>query len=206
MSRFHLLQGAMAYLASVWWMALLILWAATGPADTVSAVFGPDVFGAAPFALEIPVLPPVQRWAVAAIVGLMLMGPRLLGLIAHLRDHRPALPHLPVFAASIMVEMVISMLVAPILMLHQVRAVIRTLAGIDGGWIPHQVGRPTLRTLHISTSRKPSWGDPPRTCRSGTADSLAPAGGSFVGPRHSVVDARSMRTGANPPALSIGEP
>jgi membrane glycosyltransferase len=146
-SRFHLLQGAMAYLASVWWMALLILWAATGPGDAVAAVFGPDVFGAAPFSLVVPVLPPVQRWAVTAIVGLMLVGPRLLGLVAHLRDHRPALRQLPVFAASITVEMVVSMLVAPILMLHQVRAVVRTLAGFDGGWIPHPVGRPTLRNL-----------------------------------------------------------
>lgn len=147
MSRFHLLQGAMAYLASVWWMALLILWAATGDGDAVAAVFGPDVFGTTPFTLDMPHIPPVQRWAVVGIVGLMLLGPRLLGLVAHLRDHRPAPHQLPAFAASIMVEIVVSMLVAPILMLHQVRAVIRTLSGIDGGWMPHPVGQPTLRTL-----------------------------------------------------------
>jgi membrane glycosyltransferase len=146
-SRFHLLQGAMAYLASVWWMALLILWAATGPGDAPAAVFGPDVFGAAPFTLDVPVLPPVQRWAVTAIVGLMLVGPRLLGLVAHLRDHPPALRAVPAFLASVLAEMGVSMLVAPLLMLHQVRAVLRTLAGFDGGWMPHPAGRPTLRTL-----------------------------------------------------------
>lgn len=147
-SRFHLLQGAMAYLASVWWMALLILWAATGPGDTAAAaVFGPDVFGAAPFLLDIPALPPVHRWAVTVIVGLMLVGPRLLGLISHLRDHRPSLRAWPAFAASVVVEMTVSMLVAPVLMVHQVRAVLRTLAGFDGGWMPHPAGRATLWTL-----------------------------------------------------------
>jgi membrane glycosyltransferase len=146
-SRFHLLQGAMAYLASVWWMALLILWAVTGPGDKVAAVFSPDMFGAVPFTLDVPALPPVQRGAVTLIVGLMLIGPRLMGLLAHLRDHRPTLRQVPVFAASVVVEMAVSMLVAPILMLHQVRAVLRTLAGFDGGWMPHVAGRPSLRTL-----------------------------------------------------------
>jgi membrane glycosyltransferase len=146
-SRFHFLQGAMAYLASVWWMALLLLWAATGPGDTVSAVFGPDVFGAAPFTLHVPAPPPVQPGAVMLLVGLMLFGPRLLGLYAHLRDHPPALRDLPAFAASVVVEVGVSVLVAPMLMVHQVRAVLRTLAGCDNGWMPHPVGRPTLPTL-----------------------------------------------------------
>jgi membrane glycosyltransferase len=32
-------------------------------------------------------------------------------------------------------------------MVHQVRAVLRTLAGFDGGWTPHLSGRPAFRTL-----------------------------------------------------------
>jgi membrane glycosyltransferase len=32
-------------------------------------------------------------------------------------------------------------------MVHQVKAVLCTLAGFDGGWMPHAAGRPSLRVL-----------------------------------------------------------
>ncbi|MBA3909354.1 MAG: glucans biosynthesis glucosyltransferase MdoH [Rhodobacter sp.] len=141
-SRFHLLQGAMAYLASVWWLALLVLWALPGKGGAL-----PDVFAANPFMPNWPDLPPVTQGALMLIVTLMLLGPKLLGIVAHIRDRGLCLRHAPGFVASVVVEIALSVLIAPALMVHQVRAVLRTLAGFDGGWMPHLTGRPGLGTL-----------------------------------------------------------
>ncbi len=141
-SRFHLLQGAMAYLASVWWLALLALWTVMGQSGTL-----PDVFAANPYMPTWPDLPAVTQGALMLIVGLMLLGPKLLGAAAHLRDREMPLTRLPGFAASILVEIALSVLIAPALMVQQVRAVLRTFAGFDGGWAPHLSGLPTFAML-----------------------------------------------------------
>ena len=141
-SRFHLLQGAMAYLASVWWLALLALWTLSGPGGTQ-----PDPFLANPLMPVWPDLPPVSQAVLTVTVGLMLLGPKLLGIAGHLRDRGLRVRQLPGFAASVVVEVALSVLLAPALMVHQVRAVLRTLAGFDGGWTPHLSGRPAFRTL-----------------------------------------------------------
>ena len=132
MSRFHLLQGAVAYLSSVWWLCLLVLWAAL--AQTVP---GPAVTGA----------PLVSQFAMTLIVGGLLLGPKLVGVAAYLRDRPPARGRRAAFAVTLLAEIVLSVLLAPALMLHQVRAVVTTLAGIDGGWSPHLAGGATLRRL-----------------------------------------------------------
>ncbi len=141
-SRFHLLQGAMAYLASVWWLALLTLWALSGPSGVQ-----PDPFLANPIMPAWPDLPPVSQAVLTATVGLMLLGPKLLGIAGHLRDRGLPVRQLPGFAVSVIVEVALSVLLAPALMVHQVRAVLRTLAGFDGGWTPHLSGRPTFQIL-----------------------------------------------------------
>ena len=134
-SRFHLLQGAVAYLASVWWVVLLAFWALPGMA------------GQAPVMPAWHDLPALTQTALALIVGLMLVGPKLLGIAAHLRDRPLTRRTLPGFAASVLVEMALAMLIAPTLMVHQMRAVLRTLAGFDGGWAAHLNQRHGLRTL-----------------------------------------------------------
>ena len=141
-SRFHMLQGAMAYLASVWWLALLTLWAFSGPGSALH-----DPFLANPLMPVWPDLPPVSQTALSMTVGLMLLGPKLLGIAAHLRDRKLRLQQLPGFAASVLIEVALSVLLAPALMVHQVRAVLRTLAGFDSGWVPHLTGRPGFGTL-----------------------------------------------------------
>lgn len=141
-SRFHLLQGAMAYLGSVWWLALLILWAVPGQGGAL-----PDVFAGNPLMPDWQGLPRTSQAALAVIVGLMLMAPRLLGIVAHLREHRITPGGMPGFAASVLIETALSILIAPALMVQQVRAVLRTLGGRDGGWMPHLSGRPSLGTL-----------------------------------------------------------
>ena len=141
-SRFHLLQGAMAYLASVWWLALLGLWTSSGPGGGA-----PDPFLNNPFMPVWPDLPPVSQAVLTGTVGVMLLGPKLLGIAAHLRDRGFRLRQLPGFAVSVLVEIAVSILLAPALMVHQVRTVLRTLAGFDGGWMPHPTGRPSLASL-----------------------------------------------------------
>lgn len=142
LSRFHLLQGAMAYLASVWWLALLALWALSKPGGA-----RPDPFLSNPFMPVWPELPPVSQTVLTAGVVLTLLGPKLLGIAAHVRDRGLRPRHAPGFAVSVLVEIALSVLLAPALMVHQVRAVLRTLAGFDGGWMPHLTGRPGLATL-----------------------------------------------------------
>jgi membrane glycosyltransferase len=142
LSRFHLLQGAMAYLASVWWLILIFLWSLPSQGGTI-----PDVFAANPYLPNWPMLPPVTQGAIAALVGLLLMAPKLLGIIGHIRDQGLALTDAPRFVLSVLAEITLSALLAPLQMVHQVRAVLRTLAGFDGGWMPHVSGASGLRHL-----------------------------------------------------------
>jgi membrane glycosyltransferase len=141
-SRFHLLQGAMAYLASVWWMALLLLWAFSGPDGAMH-----EFFTGNPLMPDWPDYPVLSQTSLVALVFLMLLGPKLVGVVAHVRDRGLRLARLPGFALSVLVEVALSILIAPALMVHQVRAVLRTLAGFDGGWMPHAASRPSIRTL-----------------------------------------------------------
>ncbi|MGL5009724.1 MAG: glucans biosynthesis glucosyltransferase MdoH [Paracoccaceae bacterium] len=142
LSRFHLVQGAMAYLASVWWLALLVLWTVLGQDGVI-----PDFFAANPAMPVWPALPPITQATLAALVGAMLLAPKLLGIAAYLRDNRLTLTQIPAFAGMVVTEITLSVLLAPMLMVHQVRAVLRTMLGFDGGWTPHQLDRPDLLTL-----------------------------------------------------------
>lgn len=142
LSRFHLLQGAMAYLSSVWWLALLVLWTVPGQGGAM-----PDIFAENPLLPTWPVLPPITQGALAGFVGLMLVAPKLLGIISYLRDNGLHAAQAPRFAGMVLAEMVLSALLAPALMVQQVRAVLRAALGRDGGWMPHVAGRSDLVTL-----------------------------------------------------------
>lgn len=139
LSRFHLLQGAMAYLSSVWWFLLLVLWALPGAGGTA--------FVASPVLPEGAALPPATQAGIAGAIAVTLIAPKLLGIIAHLRHRGLALAAVPRFVGLLLVEVLVSALLAPALMVHQLRAVLRTVRGLDGGWMPHVSGRSDLRTL-----------------------------------------------------------
>ena len=142
LSRFHLLQGAMAYLSSVWWLGLLMLWATLGEGGTITYFTASN-----PLMPVWPDLPAVTQGALAGVVAAMLLVPKVIGVLAHLRDHGLARGQRGAFALTVVVEIVLSVLLAPMLMVHQVRAVVRTLAGFDGGWVPHVTGRPGFGVL-----------------------------------------------------------
>jgi membrane glycosyltransferase len=142
MSRFHLLQGAMAYLASVWWLILLVLWALPGQGGALA-----DVFAGSPFMPNFPALPALTQGTIALTMIFMLIAPKALGIIGYIRDTGLSRAEAPRFVASVAAEVLLSALLAPLQMVHQVRAVLQTLAGYDGGWKPHQSGRSGLRSL-----------------------------------------------------------
>ena len=139
LSRFHLLQGAMAYLSSVCWLLLLLLWALVGQQGQ----------GALP-ALPLPeggLAPSVPPASIAGGVVATLVAPKVLGIVAYLRGKGLRAVGVARFAGLATAELLVSALLAPALMVHQVRAVLRILRGNDGGWMPHATGRADLRTL-----------------------------------------------------------
>ena len=135
LSRFHLAQGAMVYLSSVWWLAILLLWALQG------------VFTSGPLP-ALSALPPTGQWVLPGAVALMLLAPKLIGIAGYLIEHRRS-PNRPLrhFALWALAEAALSVLLAPTLMVHQVRAVLRTIAGFNGGWAPHSTARLGLVAL-----------------------------------------------------------
>lgn len=125
-SRLHFVQGAMAYLSSLWWLALLVLFALALPVGRMGDAAAP----------QLPV-------GLAVAVVALLLAPRLVGVAERIWRGRPTWR----LAPALMAELVISVLLAPVLMVQQAQAVLSALAGRDGGWGPHATGRPGLRVL-----------------------------------------------------------
>ena len=139
-SRFHMAQGAMAYIASCGWAVLLGLWLLQGAADRgmVISYFDP----ANPLFPVWPTEPGVSRWLVLGFVFAMLLGPKLAALAQHAwRD--PSLARFggrATFALSALTEIALSVVLAPVMMVQHVVAVTRTFVGIDTGWAPQNRG------------------------------------------------------------------
>ncbi len=131
LSRLHMATGALAYLASPLW--LLFLLAGMGLALYANLV-PPDYFpdGWALF----PTWPQIDAQRAITLFGLCLLllyAPKMLGLASFLRE--PASRGQRLMAApDVVVELVISALSAPILMLTQTSAVFEILLGRDSGW------------------------------------------------------------------------
>ncbi len=135
-SRFHMLQGAMAYIASVVWFLLLIVWALMGRSenDNVFRYFTDTN----PLFPNWPEMDIVSRAVILGFMLGMLLIPKLFGILRTiLRD--PTLSskggrlH---FAFSAFSEIILSFMLAPILMVQHMSAVFRTIMGLDAGWSP----------------------------------------------------------------------
>lgn len=142
-SRYVFFQGILSYIAPLFWMMFLIASlyaAATAPAPD----FFPD-----PFQL-FPVFPSDQTSkAVSVAVGVfgLLILPKVLILLdAALRGRVSQFGGTRIALRSMMRELVMSSINAPIMLMWQTRAVLQVLRGHDGGW-PAQTrgdGRLTL--------------------------------------------------------------
>lgn len=149
LSRFHLFHGAMGYLMSPIWFTLLVMWALIGPGKEASVLTY--------FSLDNPLVPSwpemndTRHVLIIALMYAMLLAPKVLSVAglpltgARFREFGGG----GRFAISFLAEILLSILYAPILMVQQMIAVLRTLAGLQKGWTP-QVrtgGRYGLRTL-----------------------------------------------------------
>jgi membrane glycosyltransferase len=121
-NRITLLQGIFSYLMPSLWLALLIvsIVAADLSRHTLFRA-GPDWPG----------------WALIAIVGSILIVPKLLITLNALTTGRAGRPsETGRILLSVFAEIVLSTIVAPIILMFQVRAVSRVIFGFDGGWPP----------------------------------------------------------------------
>ena len=134
-SRFHLLHGAMSYLLSPAWFILLVIWALLGNGpDSVVIYFSANN----PLYPVWPEMSGVQSGMILLFMYAMLLAPKAMGALAVLMGEVPVARFGGAgrFAASLMAEIVLSVLFAPVMMVQQVVAVLRTVAGIRPIWSP----------------------------------------------------------------------
>ncbi len=134
-SRFHLLHGAMSYLLSPAWFVLLVIWALLGNGpDSVITYFSADN----PLYPVWPEMSGVQSGMILLFMYAMLLAPKAMGALAVLLGEVPVARFggAARFAVSLVAEIVLSILFAPVMMVQQVVAVLRTVAGIRPMWSP----------------------------------------------------------------------
>jgi membrane glycosyltransferase len=134
MSRLHLLTGIGSYITAPLWLAFLIVGILISlQAQFVRPEYFPRGFSLFP---QWPAQDPVRAaWVFAATMGL-LMVPKLLGYIVLLvrPDERRGCGGALRAFASLLIETLVSALIAPVMMWMQSAAVIEILIGKDSGW------------------------------------------------------------------------
>ena len=152
MSRFHLFHGAMSYLLSPAWFLLLVIWALLGNgSDSVITYFSAEN----PLYPVWPEMSGVQSGAILAFMYAMLLAPKLMGALAAVTGEVPVARFGGAgrFGVSLLAEIVLSILFAPVMMVQQVVAVLRTGIGIRPMWSPQArkggaYGPLTVLTFH----------------------------------------------------------
>lgn len=134
-SRFHLIAGAMGYLMSPAWFVLLIVWALVGNGEDTNVVryfagFNPQV--------SWPTMSTGNSFAILGFMYGMLLAPKLLGAgtIGRAGLTLQDLGGPVQFITSLTTEIILSIAYAPILMIQQSIAVMRTTLGWREKWSP----------------------------------------------------------------------
>jgi len=138
MSRFHLVNGIMSYLASPLWLMFL----ATGIALSWVAEAVPPNYFPSDFALY-PTWPHFDARQAFSLLGvslLVLLAPKLLawGVTLANATKRQAAGGVLALTGSVALELLFSSLLAPVMMLMQSRFVLDVLLGRDTGWSAQQ--------------------------------------------------------------------
>jgi membrane glycosyltransferase len=133
-SRMHLLVGIGSYITAPMWLGFLLLGVALAvQAQLVRPVYfpaGPSLFP------DWPVVDPIRAlWVFAGTMALLLVPKLLAWAVAMVRERRRFGGALRAFL-GVLVESVISGLLAPVTMLTQSFDVVSVLRGRDGGWMP----------------------------------------------------------------------
>ncbi|PCJ70558.1 MAG: glucans biosynthesis glucosyltransferase MdoH [Rhodobiaceae bacterium] len=149
MSRFHLLHGVMSYLAAPLWLLFigLGLFATMDPPASIFMV-GQWPSIARELTLGTNLSPTAGLFATTMVILLL---PKLLGL-TNLWVNRALIEQWGGWSrvsVSMLIEVLLSAAIAPVLMIQQTRAVVRTLTGRAKGWQPQRrvAKNDTLREL-----------------------------------------------------------
>ena len=134
-SRIHLLQGALSFLMSPTWLAVVILWSFVGTSSEAPSSY---------FSTTNPLQPmwPEQQlgvaWFYLLIVYGMLLFPKVVGavLFGFRRRTRVAYGSNMMFVGSTLFELFISILYAPIMMVQHTIATAHALFDKTGNWTP----------------------------------------------------------------------
>ncbi len=135
-SRLHLAMGIGSYVTAPMWLLFLV----TGILISLQARFVlPDYFPAGPSLFPLwPAVDPVRsKWVFIGTMA-VLLGPKLLACAALLLRERQAFGGGLRALAGVLIETVLTGLIAPVAMLTQSAAVVSILAGRDGGWQPQR--------------------------------------------------------------------
>ncbi len=134
-SRFHLLHGAISYLLSPAWFGLLVIWALLGNGpDSVITYFSVEN----PLYPVWPEMSQVSSVLILVFMYGMLLAPKVMGAMAlGLTDVRIVrFGGGGRFVLSLATEISLSILFAPIMMVQQLVAVLRTVIGVRPTWSP----------------------------------------------------------------------
>jgi len=135
-SRLHLLTGIGCYITAPLWLLFLLC----GIAIAVQARFvPPDYFpGGRSLFPRWPVIDPVRAmWMFVGTMAILLL-PKLLGAVAMRRDDRRGCGGMLRLAVSVLLETLLSGMIAPVVMLTQTLHVTTILCGRDSGWNAQQ--------------------------------------------------------------------
>ncbi len=137
-TRQHFATGIMSYLASPFWLFQLIV----GIALVLQTTYIRPEYFSSEFSL-FPVWPRFDPERALALFGLtmaVLLAPKLFGLVVFLLDagSRRKAGGAPRLVVSAFLEIILSALIAPILMVIQSGAVFQILLGRDTGWQPQR--------------------------------------------------------------------
>ncbi len=133
-SRFHLLQGVMAYVTAPLWFIFLGVGIAVHKENVAEELtLTTNWFKYDPF---LPTIDPERALPLLGLTLFVLIAPKLIGLASLLAGPGGARRWGGPFAVfgSFVAELLLSSLMAPIMMIHQSRAVLEAMLGLDAGW------------------------------------------------------------------------
>lgn len=137
-SRMHILTGIMSYLSSPLWLMLILAGLMLAlQYQFVRPEYFPDGFSLFP---RWPLMDPERALRLFVVTMGILFGPKVLGLISFLADkrYRKQAGGTLRICWSFVVELIVSALIAPIMMLIHTGAVTSILLGQDSGWNPQR--------------------------------------------------------------------
>lgn len=133
-SRFHLLHGIMAYMAAPMWLMFICLGLFT-TVDPMASIFAVDHWQSMSRSLTINSDVTPMQLIFAVTIGVLFL-PKVLGFLSQILRHHSAQAWggRVRTATSFIFEVLLSAAVAPVLMVQQTLAVVKTLAGQEQGW------------------------------------------------------------------------